>query len=124
MTKPKKRPIIDRRRQSERQKKAEARIDEMRDKLAIDARAEELKTLNAMRDTFNDALWQCDDDRLIHDMFSLLCRVAKMSDARLIAGHPDCPEAVRDELNTRVEESRREKKDRSSKAESDSKADA
>lgn len=107
MSRPQKRPVIDRRRVSERQKKAEARIDEMIDKARIDAHREEMEKLNAIRDSFNDAVWDCTDTRLVHDMLSLLCRSARPGNARLIAEHPDCPEEVREELAARLSANRR-----------------
>ena len=107
MSRPKKRPVIDRRRVSERQKRAMARIEEMQDKAAIDVHKEEMEKLNAIRDSFNDAVWDCTDTRLIHDMFSLLCRSARPANARLIAEHPDCPEEVREELAARLSANRR-----------------
>lgn len=107
MNKPKKRPVIDRRRMSERQQKAEARIEELKDKIAIDAHKEDLRKLNAIRDSFNDAVWHCEDDHLIRDMFSLLCQAARPSNARLIAEHPDCPAIVREELAARLDANRR-----------------
>lgn len=107
MSKPKKRQDIDRRRMSERRQKAELRIEELKDKIAIDAHKEDQRKLNAIRDSFNHAVWQCEDQQLIHDMFSPLCQTARPSNARLIAEHPDCAEAVREELATRLAANRR-----------------
>ncbi|NIY95969.1 MAG: hypothetical protein HWE37_17310 [Rhodobacteraceae bacterium] len=109
MTKPKKRPIIDRRRRTESQMRADARIEAIRDKAAIDARNYQLRRLKAVHDNFDQAVWECEDDRLLQGMFSLFCRVAKVSDARLIADHADCPQSVRDEVDARIEERRRSK---------------
>lgn len=92
---------------SNRQKQPEARIDEMKDKVAFDAHKEELRKLNAVRDSFSDAVCDCTDAKLIRDIFSLLCRSARPANARLIAEHPDCPDEVREELAARPSANRR-----------------
>ncbi|NDR57304.1 hypothetical protein [Aliiruegeria sabulilitoris] len=103
----KRRPAIDMNNLTEREKRAHDRVLQLGGGLAISQHERHEKILDAVRDSFDDAVAECEDPALIREIFSLFGQTASLSNAKTIATHPDCPADVRAEIAARVEENNR-----------------